>query len=263
MSTQGYISTADPFLQGVGAGRGGAPPFVPTDIAGLVGWWDASDKDDAGKVTLNGSKITTLIDQSTTGANMTQGTDSKRPTASVASHNGLDSAVFDRASAQIMGTGAVTAYDSWNDLWIFSVHRYTGTPVAASEFLFSFVNNSTFHTIGQWTWNSPSNVQKAYVGTSATPHDVSIPHSNAWGQFTHYYAPVTAVSNLDGVQTDTKTPITTTPTTHVDFAIGGTAGDAVHGNVEFAEIVVYQDTLLTVGEVSQVESYLQGRHGTP
>lgn len=81
---------------------GAAAAFSPTDIAGLVGWWDFSDistlYQDSGKTTAvsaDGDPIGAAVDKSGTGNDITQGTTAAKPTYKTAIQNGLSVARYD------------------------------------------------------------------------------------------------------------------------------------------------------------------------
>lgn len=71
-------------LLGAGAAFIEVPPWLPSDMPNVQGWWDASD---AGTVVLTGGKVSQW--SSKVGANhFIQGTDSRRPTVSANTLNG-------------------------------------------------------------------------------------------------------------------------------------------------------------------------------
>jgi hypothetical protein len=69
-----------------------APAFVPTDLANLKAWYDASD---TATITVSGTAVTQWNDKSTNGYNLTQGTAGLRPQSNTRTQNGLNAIDFD------------------------------------------------------------------------------------------------------------------------------------------------------------------------
>ena len=80
--------------------------FVPTDIAGLVAWYDASD---AGSITESSGAVSQWDDLSGNGYHLTQSTGSLQPTTGTRTQNGLN--VLDFAGDIL--TVAVTETSPW------------------------------------------------------------------------------------------------------------------------------------------------------
>jgi hypothetical protein len=66
--------------------------FNPKSIAGLVGWWDASD---SSTITLNSTTVSEWRDKSGVGVALTQGTAAAQPTYQTAYVNGKNAMTFD------------------------------------------------------------------------------------------------------------------------------------------------------------------------
>lgn len=66
--------------------------FIPTDLAGLELWLDASDDT---TLTLDGSLVTTWADKSASGNDFTQSVTANKPTVVAAAQNGLQGIEFD------------------------------------------------------------------------------------------------------------------------------------------------------------------------
>lgn len=79
-------------ILGIVASGGSAPPFVPSDIANLKAWYDASD---TATITVSGTAVTQWNDKSANGYNLTQGTAGKRPQSGTRTQNGLNAIDYD------------------------------------------------------------------------------------------------------------------------------------------------------------------------
>lgn len=74
------------------ASSGAIPPFVPSDIANLKAWYDASD---TATITVSGNAVTQWNDKSANTYNLTQGTAGKRPQSGTRTQNGLNAIDYD------------------------------------------------------------------------------------------------------------------------------------------------------------------------
>jgi hypothetical protein len=70
----------------------GFTPFSPSSIAGLKGWYDASD---TASISLSGSNVTQWNDKSGNGYHVTQGTAARRPVSGTTTLNSKNVIVFD------------------------------------------------------------------------------------------------------------------------------------------------------------------------
>lgn len=100
------------------AGVSGGGGIVPTDIAGLKAWWDASD---TSTISLSGSAVTQWNDKSGNGFHVTQSTSAQRPSSGINTINSKNVLTFGGDDCLT----AATASD-WNFL-----HNSTGATVFA------------------------------------------------------------------------------------------------------------------------------------
>lgn len=125
-----------------------APPFSPTDIAGLKLWIDFSDADtlftDAGstKVSADGDAIYQANDKSGLGNHLTQSTIGSRPLYKTSIQNGLSSGLYDGAddtltrgdalglSGSPLMTVIIVAKDVGDDGYYFTIGTGSGGIIA-------------------------------------------------------------------------------------------------------------------------------------
>lgn len=111
--------------KGTGSGLwvASGPQFTsPTQIAGLIGWYDFSD---GGYVTTSGSDITGVTDKSTTAANLSDGGGTNKLQYGVVTQNGLNTASNSAAASAYLKT-ASSAVFSASSFTIFIVAMTTG-----------------------------------------------------------------------------------------------------------------------------------------
>lgn len=70
-------------------------PFAPTDVAGIVAWYDANDSN---TLSLSGSTVTQWNDKSGNGYNLTRGNGTNGPSSGTRSVNGHNCLDFNRAT---------------------------------------------------------------------------------------------------------------------------------------------------------------------
>jgi hypothetical protein len=158
------------------AGRLGRfqPPFSPTSLAVLTGWWDASDPGTLFDATSGGSAVSAdggvarLEDKSGNGRHFTQGTAGNRPKRKTAQRNGLDVLRFNGSSERMDGPIFSTLFAS-SASTCFIVAKATTAPsndatapfnaaalseVAGAHGFFGVRSNSTAYSFGLDTESS-------------------------------------------------------------------------------------------------------------
>jgi hypothetical protein len=132
------------FFPGAGGG------FVPTDISGIVGWWDPSD---SSTVTLSGSAVTAITNKVSGGSSMV--TYVLSPDIATANLNGKDVLDFTRTEGLHTNTSLTTS----SDVTVIMVAQLEDPPTAGAST--TLISNSD---------SAPSNNQYrlacAYGGTS-------------------------------------------------------------------------------------------------
>lgn len=114
----------------------GSLPFSPSNIAGLVAWWDFSDRatlwQDAARtvpITADGQTILGVTDKSGSGRPVSEATNG--PTYKVAQQGGLSAALFDGTNDTLGGSGWPNVTVPWS---LVSVHQQS--PIAGANTLY-------------------------------------------------------------------------------------------------------------------------------
>lgn len=234
--------------------------FSPTDISGLVFWFDAAD---TSSITLDGSNnVSQWNDKSGNSRHLTQATTLLRPAYGTQTQNGYSLVVTDAAGQTRMQTGNVlnTAF--------YGTARQTGTLFRVVRNITGTINggfhdqSSAFTDTMIWrptqilqfrhgSFNDDAN--GAYGGTLPTGGMDILVHE------IDLSVPTVRVRRNRSLFA-TLTPGSTTP-----FTSGGSSyyrinWDAAATTAYHAEHVFY-NRILTSGEIAQVETYLAAKWG--
>jgi hypothetical protein len=238
-----------------------ASGFNPKSIAGLVGWWDASD---SATVTTVGGAVSQLNDKSGLGRNATQGTANNRP-AYTGTINGKN----------------VMTFDGTNDFLVTGLESSTLTGYATMFCVAQISSTLTAATASNKTplFGRDSNAQNAYglvLNNAAGGFGLNVQWRGLG--FNSANPPLTAIGTpllLAGGVEATKR-IRRVSGTSADVVAANTAGtNAASGNYLhigldptqsrywndlWAEALVY-DRTLTTDEIKKIESYLGNKYG--
>lgn len=234
----------------------GTPAFVPSDIAGLKLWLDASD---SGTITLNGSNVSQWDDKSANSYNYTQATATNQPTYTTAGQNGLNCLTF--ASNDFLVNASINWGASASTL--FLVMKETGT---GYQNVFTTGGGNT----GQWGYG----VSDTSSGNKIAIFDIGQGFAGFAGSPTTSNADVlcftsagisgsSVTANLfKNGSADASNPVTLTNTTsatgsQIGAASGG--GEAYDGTI--CEVIMY-DSQLGTSDRNKVENYLKTKWAT-
>lgn len=240
------LPTSDPFVEGAAWNSGGTlkisngAPFDPSSISGLKLWLKA----DAITGLSDGDAVTTWSDSSGQGNNAGQGTASKKPTYKTAIKNGLAIVRFDGTDDFLRTSSGVTLSQPNT---IFAV-VYTNDKAGDYTIIDDRVG-ATRNTIFQ---ASSSGYYSMYAGAfmpSATDA------SATWSILTCTFNGASSAMRRNGATIVSGNPGTNAL---VLATIGANYIDTALFNGDHAEILVY-NALLSAGEISQVESYLNDK----
>jgi hypothetical protein len=232
----------------------GAGGFNPSDISGLVGWWDASD---SGTITSSNGDVSQWDDKSASGLNVSNA-GSNVPQTGINTLNSLN--VFSFDSGDRLDVTPVTKICN-SAFSIFTVFRKTGANASSGFEAHPFAMSSGFVGRPFTGWSNSATTSRYYIGTSSSTGFASLRSATSWGIWT-LTAQDTSGSALLSQRVDgafdhsaTLTPSGgwSTASQRVTIASRDDGGVQLRGDI--AEIVVY-DTLLSAGDISDVETYL-------
>jgi hypothetical protein len=210
---------------------------VPT-ISNLWGRYDASNSNN---YVLTSGAVSQWTDLSGNGRHLTQATSSRRPTVKVAEKNGLNVIYFD-GGAKGLTTASLTLN---NPITIFTVVKMYS--LNSYTTIFDGVNNNEANLTG----NSGSQIQlytQGFVGGMGAS-------TNTWYRLTHV---MDAGSSFDR-RNDTVTSTWSDGTvTMGGLRIGEGDGGGENGNMDIAEVIVYNRALST-SEINTVNSFLSSK----
>jgi len=230
-------------------------PFYPTDIAGCIIWYDASDfttiaKDGANKVSAwknKGTYVTTA----------TQVTGSMQPTYSKNQINGLPALYFNGNNSLEMSP--YYTIPRTNPYTFFVVCRVSDTTL-----------NSLYAILGEYSSvlisrisASPYNSQSALIRNQPTNNDfvhIGNPTNYFIGSFTttHYY-PNTTYYKDGEVKPDIHSESSGTPNNFGCRWIGRRLSSAAYFKGYIAEIIIYT-SILSTDNMKRVHKYLKKKY---
>jgi len=241
--------------------------FDPRAIAGLLGWWDASDSSTLFDATSGGSPVAAdgavarWQDKSGGGRHATQGTSNNRPLRRIAQRNGLDVLQFDGTN-DTLDVPAITIPSSHTVFSVFSRGSSGVSSIALGN------NDATFAARRYSAWWFTDNV--VYDRSNATAFTTHGGASTATGYFvvTTTRDATTSVSvrrNAAVLGTVTTGDSVTTPASGTWVKIGATRTGSAPGvdvchNGNLCELLIY-NTALADAPRDAVESYLSRKWG--
>jgi len=224
-----------------------APTFVPTDIAGLVAWYDA---DDASTITESGGLVSQWDDKSGQGNHVAQGTSTLQPLTVDAQQNGraivrtdgIDDYIYVNAfSGGAIGNGHTVLIalkpDARAGVHVFYDGRNSGA-----------TRSETYNNSGTYAYFSGVvNATTTNVATGFT-------------QLTTVYHNVNGLLRENGVEIDTGS----TGASQMNGLIVGSfqAVTNVWAAQDVGEILIY-DSILAGTDLTDAENYLKARWDTP
>lgn len=221
----------------VGTGKVLAKPaFLPSDIAGLLAWYDAN----AITGLVNNDPVTTWADRRGAGPDATQGTAAKKPLFKTAILNGLP----------------VVRFDGVDDLLVATVTLNQPKTVIVVTRLLAGGGTNQYVLDGQAT-----NAQ--VVGTAGTGGQmvlyagdtlsVACTETN-WNIFMGEFNGVSSAISVNGVRTTGGAGATNA----TGLTLGNSGGETIPLNGDIAEVLVY-NTQLNAAQRAQVETYLNDK----
>ena len=226
----------------------------PTELAGCVGWWDASD---ATTITQSGGLVSQITDKSGGGNTATQPSSGSQPTLVSNALNGKSLLRFD-GSRSLNGNFSTSV--STNAYSIFLVCKMSGT--VTNGRMFSAGGASADYASGSiipCCANATSGDSlSSYNGTTGTNVGV-VSGFSSYGIF----AGVCGVSSLTNTANGTTSATGSVTLTNAltRFAIGQPIGGGAGGIIgDIAEIILFNNALSSVAR-ARVEKYLAAKWG--
>jgi len=237
---------------------------APTDISGCIGWYDAADASTLFAADTGSTLATTTVgrwaNKGTLGSSLDllQSGSTARPSISSNALNGLPIVLFDGQNDFLRSGGSVTLSANLTYLLVFRfasdyvsggpriVDGGDGSPVRSGEFYQNFSNTSV--ALFQGTTNGsttlPSNALRTY------------------GVWLAQYSTTDARIGYNGVSSFASgtTSGANGAGTRITMAATGTATPSEFGNIQMAELCVFNSTL-SVANRARVEAYLAAKWG--
>ncbi|HEY3484972.1 MAG TPA: hypothetical protein VGK49_06280 [Ilumatobacteraceae bacterium] len=214
--------------------------FAPTDIAGLTGWWDASD---ASTFTFGtGSAVSQWRDKSGMARHLDQATGAKQPTRDQ-TVNGLSAVKFVASNQHILrGTHAASPRPKTAWAIVRPDTANTATEVFIGHSNMSLRAQNVYGmdaTASLYSSQADTNGVPAFVAGVFRDDSTSTIHVNG----------TTATGNAGTLGSGTMV-----------FSLGGNNSDAEHASYTICETGVY-DGLLTAPQIAQLYAYAQSKWG--
>lgn len=251
----------------IGSLSTGTVPFNPLSISGCKLWLDAAD---TATISLSGSAVTQWDDKSGNAYNFTQGTSANRPSSGTRTQNGLNVIDFDGTNDELTTTAAKSAFNF--------LHYLPST-------IFQVIKNDTSAVQGTMGTNggSPSQIGYAqYISGTSELFNVGAGTAGVWNySITHTISTspryITLKSDPANATVGNRALVSlngaafTGGNTSNSAAVSGnsndnlTVGDSgTSGGIPLdgfiGEILIY-DTILSAGDITNVQTYLAGKWG--
>jgi len=230
--------------------------FLPTDIADLGAWFDASNQSSlfqdtslTSPVTTDSQSVAGWKDLSGNGRNATQGTSTRRPLYKVSQQNGLPGILFDGGDCFDIANAA-----QLDEVTLFFVGRVNvGGGGVFSPHIVGAASGGFQAYLPQSGGSALklilAEVTNLVVSTKAQADNTTV----LWtGQFSN--SSNTALTNLNGSAAGSKTPANTLNQTTSVLGAGNSTGGSGWGGY-FFECIIYHRKL-SATEIARVENYL-------
>lgn len=244
----------------------GVPAFVPTDISGLVAWFDASY---SSSITISGGEVSAWASR-VGGFSVINNSAGSRPTVSSAALNGKDVLTSTGTNNQVLSTSSsASLLDSVSAWSIFAVCTTSNNSVAAGQSA-AMVSSDTGNSracspllgaTGLWR----SAARRLGSDSNSVITSGTTAGNNVWHYTSHTsdFSSTTGTLYLDGSQIVQSTSWGTSGSTTTGggflYVFNNINGDQPwYGSI--AEVLIYNSSLGTTDRQS-VETYLAGKWG--
>lgn len=249
-----------------------APAFVPTDIANLKAWYDASD---TATITVSGTAVTQWNDKSGNAYHVTQATSGLRPQSGTRTQNGLNAIDFDGGDDILNAATAsnwtflsntsgatvfVTAYaDAAADSrWLWSTNGGSAIYTGSS----AYVQSTDLMAIGTSRAVNGTSAMDVYLSTPSATDNTAFTMTSQFdlGQATASLRGYVAKNGGTQVNNNTETASASTSAPQTPLAIGNIPSYSYAWDGLICEIIMY-NSVLNATDRGKVESYLAAKWG--
>lgn len=234
-------------------------PFSPAQIAGLTGWWDASDSSRLFDATSGGSAVAAdggiarFEDRSGGGRHWTQSTSGSRPLRKTAVKNSLDVVRFDGSDDSMSGSWLIETMWSASAYTTFAVAKCTAT--ATDDTIPPFnpgILNTDNSAQSAFCFRSSDLVQ-AYGTDEFNDHTAEVAYTiGEWKLFTQRHDGSELSIRVNGGSPDTASMAGAELFSGSTLTLGYTNE---HFDGDLAELLTY-NVALSQADREAVESYL-------
>ena len=147
-------------------GAEGAVGFLPTDIANLLSWHDATDED---TVISAGNQVSNWLDKSGNGNDLVQSTGANQPRTNIITIGGKNAIDFDGTDDSLVKTSFAVN----NNLTFFIVAQVEATNNASDSILSLNASNNDFQIDAVVTNEFRGRFQSSGLGSSTPPADAN------------------------------------------------------------------------------------------
>lgn len=240
----------------IAAAAGAAPPFAPSDIAGLTFWIDA----DQISGLVDGDAVTTWSDLSATGAHVTQGTAGNKPVYKTAIQNGLPVVRFTTDDYLATSTAAQFINSTSGQWTAFAVAKRTSDTGTQGILTGDNIGGSANRIAQFLRWNTTTPQAIAWNGPATDNGPTG--SAGAFHIDEAHRTSTTLDRLVDGVSNGTTAA--SSPTTgSCGLGVGlatGQGGVQAFLTGDIAEIVLY-NTALSSTDRTRVRDYLADKWG--
>ena len=229
----------------LGLYAGEEPTFSPEDISGLQLWFDASD---TATITESSGLVSQWDDKSTNAFHVREATN--KPTYGSTSLNGVGVISFDGSNDKLLRSGVpMSSFFSGTGTTVFIIKKFNSGVV---EFAIGNTAGSTTNRLSFEGGNRadlPNDTTSKLISTSTT---------GAWKIFTVNRSTSDVVLYYDGVEKVRASNSNTLSSETVQISMGVGTNGFNFGNVDIAEIIIYNKTLSSL-EMNMIGDYLASK----
>lgn len=219
--------------------------FSPSDIDGLQLWFDASD---TATITKSSGLVSQWNDKSNNGYSVSGATN--KPAYALTSLNGIGVISFDGLNDKLLRSGVpMSSFFSGTGTTVFIIKKFNSGVVefAIGDTVSNTTNRISFE--GGNRADLPNDTTSKLISTSTT---------GSWKIFTVNRSTSEVVLYYDGVEKVRASNSNTLSSATVQISMGVANNGFNFGNVDIAEIIIYNKTLSSL-EMNMIGDYLASK----